>query len=87
MVCYHSYAPTQAYRSLGLPTAADLYVHSLPGIPNLSTHPTHPLNLYSGLLPSYPGEGQGGGEDATGVDAKILYVKRNPDNYENLMAG
>lgn len=34
----------------------------------------HPLNLYAGSLPSYPGEGEGGGEGDTGKDAQILLV-------------
>lgn len=74
---------------VGQPTAADFYVPSLPGLPNLSSHPTyvtvpshseatltgrHPLNLYAGHLDSYPGDGQGGGEGDTGKDAAILYV-------------
>ncbi|WVW86604.1 hypothetical protein I302_108655 [Kwoniella bestiolae CBS 10118] len=57
-----------------LPTAADLFVPSLPGIPNLATHPTHPLHLYAGEIPSYPGEGQGGGDGATGKDAKLFFM-------------
>ena len=84
---------------IDLPSAADLYVHSLPGVPNLANHPTyvhlrpplhlvdqrfvtdranvsrHPLNLYAGTLPSYPGEGNGGGEGDTGKGSKILYVQ------------
>jgi len=79
---------------LALPTAAELYVPSLPGIPNLASHPTqarpmngfeepltslysrHPLTLYAGELPSYPGEGQGGGDGDTGKDAQILSASR-----------
>ncbi|OCF61700.1 pheromone-processing carboxypeptidase KEX1 [Kwoniella mangroviensis CBS 10435] len=66
----------QETRQLGtrLPTAAELFVPSLPGIPNLATHPTHPLHLYAGEIPSYPGEGQGGGEGATGKDAKLFFM-------------
>lgn len=37
----------------------------------MATHPTHPLNIYAGMLPSYPGEGKGGGEGETGKDAKL----------------
>ncbi|WRT69408.1 uncharacterized protein IL334_006393 [Kwoniella shivajii] len=58
----------------GLPTAADLFVPSLPGIPNLASHPTHPLNLYAGEIPSYPGEGKGGGDGDTGKDAKLFFM-------------
>lgn len=54
-----------------LPSAADLYVPSLPGLPDMATHPTHPLNIYAGMLPSYPGEGKVGGEGETGKDAKL----------------
>ncbi|WWC73439.1 uncharacterized protein I206_107408 [Kwoniella pini CBS 10737] len=57
-----------------LPTAADLFVPSLPGIPNLASHPTHPLNLYAGEIPSYPGEGKGGGDGDTGKDAKLFFM-------------
>ena len=31
----------------------------------------HPLNLYAGLLPSDPGEDNGGGEGSTGRDAEL----------------
>ncbi|WWC93111.1 uncharacterized protein L201_008077 [Kwoniella dendrophila CBS 6074] len=65
----------QARQSLtSLPTAADLFVPSLPGIPNLATHPTHPLTLYAGEIPSYPGEGKGGGDGDTGKDAKLFFM-------------
>ncbi|GMK54848.1 hypothetical protein CspeluHIS016_0114340 [Cutaneotrichosporon spelunceum] len=57
-----------------LPTAADLFVPSLPGVPNMADHPTHPLNLYAGELPSYPGENAGGGEGPTGKDALIFFM-------------
>ncbi|ODN78321.1 pheromone-processing carboxypeptidase KEX1 [Cryptococcus amylolentus CBS 6039] len=57
-----------------LPTAAELFVPSLPGIPNLATHPTHPLQVYAGMLPSYPGEGNGGGEGDVGKDAKLFFL-------------
>nr|ODN91244.1 pheromone-processing carboxypeptidase KEX1 [Cryptococcus depauperatus CBS 7841] len=50
-------------RAAALPTAAELFVHSLPGLPNLASHPTHPLEIYAGLLPSYSGEGDIGKED------------------------
>lgn len=56
-----------------LPTAADLYVSSLPTLPyKLNQHPTHPLNIWAGLLPSDPGEAAGGGDGSVGRDAKIL---------------
>ncbi|WVQ79509.1 pheromone-processing carboxypeptidase KEX1 [Cryptococcus sp. DSM 104549] len=61
-------------RASGLPTAAELFVPSLPGLPNMASHPTHPLNLYAGMIPSYPGEGKGGGEGATGKDAKLFFM-------------
>lgn len=31
-----------------------------------------PLTMFAGTLPSYPGEGQGGGEGDTGKDAELL---------------
>ncbi|KIR34460.1 pheromone-processing carboxypeptidase KEX1 [Cryptococcus deuterogattii MMRL2647] len=61
-------------RATELPSAADLYVPSLPGLPDMATHPTHPLNIYAGMLPSYPGEGKGGGEGETGKDAKLYFL-------------
>lgn len=39
-----------------------------------TAHTRHPLNLYAGEIPSYPGEGQGGGDDATGKDARIFFM-------------
>ncbi|EKD02059.1 hypothetical protein A1Q2_03611 [Trichosporon asahii var. asahii CBS 8904] len=57
-----------------LPTAAELYVESLPGIPNMAAHPTHPLNVYAGEIPSYPGPGKGGGDGQVGVDADIFFL-------------
>jgi hypothetical protein len=35
---------------------------------------SHPLNVYAGTLPSYPGQGIAEAEGATGVDAEILLV-------------
>ncbi|WVQ96226.1 hypothetical protein IAU59_003330 [Kwoniella sp. CBS 9459] len=67
-------AGAQKRQNDDLPTAADLFVPSLPGIPNLASHPTHPLNLYAGMLPSYPGEGNGGGDGDTGKDAKLFFM-------------
>ncbi|AAW43480.1 KEX1 protein precursor, putative [Cryptococcus deneoformans JEC21] len=61
-------------RATDLPSAADLYVPSLPGLPEMATHPTHPLNIYAGMLPSYPGEGKVGGEGQTGKDAKLYFL-------------
>ncbi|ORY34995.1 Alpha/Beta hydrolase protein [Naematelia encephala] len=60
--------------NIDLPTAAELFVPSLPGLPDLASHPTHPLTLYAGSLPSYPGEGRGGGEGDTGRDAQIFFM-------------
>ncbi|WVR08292.1 hypothetical protein IAU60_005341 [Kwoniella sp. DSM 27419] len=57
-----------------LPTAADFFVPSLPGVENLASHPTHPLNVYAGMLPSYPGEGNGGGDNDTGKDAQLFFL-------------
>ncbi|CAK9785817.1 putative KEX1 protein precursor [Cutaneotrichosporon oleaginosum] len=57
-----------------LPTAAELFVPSLPGVPDLADHPTHPLNLYAGEIPSYPGPNAGGGEGPTGKDARIFFM-------------
>jgi hypothetical protein len=42
------------------------------GPPRLALTHRHPLNLYAGLLPSYPGEGFGGGFGPVGQKAKIL---------------
>ncbi|RXK38002.1 carboxypeptidase D [Tremella mesenterica] len=64
----------QERQVITLPTAADLFVPSLPGIPDLASHPTHPLNVYAGELPSYPGEGKGGGEGDTGKEAQIFFM-------------
>ncbi|KAL7424907.1 Cell death protease [Cryptotrichosporon argae] len=67
--------PRQA--NSGLPTAADFYVHELPGIGHPASHPTHSLVIHAGELPSYPGEGNGGGEGATGQDAQLFFMKIN----------
>ncbi|KAL1410267.1 Cell death protease [Vanrija albida] len=57
-----------------LKSAAEYYVHSLPGLGELSSHPTHPLTVHAGEIPSYPGEGKGGGEGATGKDGEIFFM-------------
>lgn len=71
LVTYSIQALHELINFVDLPSAADLYVPSLPGLPDMATHPTHPLNIYAGMLPSYPGEGKGGGEGETGKDAKL----------------
>ncbi|WWD20051.1 hypothetical protein CI109_104524 [Kwoniella shandongensis] len=65
---------SHAKRAASLPSAADLFVPSLPGVENLASHPTHPLNVYAGMLPSYPGEGKGGGDGNTGKDAQLFFM-------------
>lgn len=56
-----------------LPPASSFYVPSLPTLPYpLNQHPTHPLNVWAGLLDSDPGEKDGGGEGAVGRESKIL---------------
>ncbi|CDZ97043.1 kex1 protein [Phaffia rhodozyma] len=59
--------------------ASSFYVPSLPTISHrLNQHPTHPLNVWAGALPSDPGELAGGGEDDTGRDAQIYFMMVGP---------
>jgi carboxypeptidase D len=55
------------------PSAASFYVHSLPTLEYpLGLHPTHPLNVWAGLLDSDPGAKDGGGPNETGREGEIL---------------
>ncbi|KAL7416128.1 Alpha/Beta hydrolase protein [Mrakia frigida] len=62
-----------------LPPASSFYVPTLPTLEfPLNQHPTHPLNVWAGLLDSDPGEDDGGGKGATGREAKIFFMLVNP---------
>lgn len=55
-----------------LPSAAHFYVPSLPTLPGkLNQHPTHPLDVWAGLLPSADPQAK---EDDKTKDDKILCV-------------
>lgn len=63
--------------STSLPPASAFYVPSLPTLEGpLNAHPTHPLNVWAGLLPSgNPNAAPNvDGKDAGQKDDKILYV-------------
>lgn len=58
-----------------LPPAAAFYVPSLPTLPGLlHAHPTHPLNVWAGLLPS--GDPAAAADAGGEKDDKILCVRR-----------
>ena len=61
--------------STSLPPAGAFYVPSLPTLEGpLNAHPTHPLNIWAGLLPSGDPKADADGKDAGQKDDKILYV-------------
>ena len=70
--------PASEMASSNLPPAAAFYVPSLPTLDTpLNAHPTHPLNVWAGLLPSGDPTGaspNAGGEDVGQKDDKILCV-------------